>query len=217
MTGILVQLLQSLPTTALLWFAAQVLGLILAIPVAAARMSRIRVLRIIAVWYIEIFRGVPTLVLLFIVFFGLSSTGFNLTSVVASILALGVSASAYQAESIRSGFEAVPRQQYEAAIALSLPLLTRLRKVLLPQALPVVLEGLVAFSIQMLKETALASLLGVAEVMSIAYYLVQRGVDGTVVFTITGLLYLALCLMLAGVAGLIGRRASTPWKKAKVA
>ena len=217
MIGILLQLLQSLPMTALLWFAAQVLGLLLAVPIAACRMSRNRWLRTIAVWYIEIFRGIPTLVLLFIVFFGLSSAGFNLTSVIASILALGVSASAYQAESIRSGFEAVPIQQYEAAIALSLPRGIRLSKVLLPQAMPVVLEGLVAFSIQMLKETALASLLGVAEVMSIAYYLVQRGVDGTIVFAITGLLYLILCVLLAGIAGLIGRRAGTSGKKAKVA
>ncbi len=198
-------LLQSLPTTILLWFASQVLGLALAVPIAAARMSKNRVLRTAALWWIEIFRGIPTLVLLFIVFFGLSVNGFSPDSMTAAVLALGFSSSGYLAESIRAGFEAVPRQQTEAAMALSLPPLVKLGKVLLPQAFPVISEGVVSYSIHLFKETALASLIGVVDVMAVAYYLVERGVDGPTVFFFAGAIYLLGCLLLAGVAHLIGR------------
>ncbi len=198
-------LLQSLPTTILLWGASQLLGLLLAIPVASARMSNNRVLRTVALWWIEIFRGIPTLVLLFIVFFGLSVNGFSPDSLTAAVLALGFSSSGYLAESIRAGFEAVPRQQTEAAMALSLPPLVRLRKVLLPQAFPVISEGVVSYSIHLFKETALASLIGVVDVMAVAYYLVERGVDGPTVFFFAGAIYLLGCLLLAWAAHLLGR------------
>lgn len=203
--SILWQLLQSIPTTLMLWLGAQVLGLALAIPVAAGRMSKNRTIRIIAIWWIEIFRGIPTLVLLFIVFFGLSVNNYSPSAMVAGILGLGFSSSGYIAESIRAGFEAVPKQQTEACLALSLPLKTRLGKVLFPQALPVVSEGVVSYSIHLLKETALASLIGVVDIMTVAYYLVERGVDGPTVFFFAGMLYLIGCTLLAWFAHLVGR------------
>jgi len=202
--NILWQLLQTVPSTMLLWAAAQVLGLVLAIPVAAARMSRERTLRWIALLWIEVTRGIPTLVLLFIVYFGLSINDFRPPAMTAAILALGLSSSGYLAESIRAGFEAVPRQQTEAAMALSLPLATRLGRVLLPQALPIISEGVVSYAIHLFKETALASLIGVIEVMAVANYLVERGVNGPTVFLFTGAIYLVGCLLLAWLAHLIG-------------
>lgn len=214
-------LLQSLPATLLLFIASQILGLAIAVPVAAARMSKSCVLRTVALWWIEISRGVPTLVLLFIVFFGLSINGFSPDSMTAAILALGLSSSGYLAESIRAGFEAVPKQQTEASMALSLPLRARLFKVLLPQAFPLVIEGVVSYSIHLFKETALASLIGVVDVMTVAYYLVERGVDGPTVLFLTGLIYLAGCLLLAWIAHLAGRAARRRTKpiarKARVA
>lgn len=204
--NILVALMQGVPLTLLLWAAGQVIGLMLAVPVAAARMSRHRWLRYLAMGWIELFRGIPTLVWLFIVFFGLASVGFQLTAIVASIAALGIVSSAYLAEIYRSGFESVPVQQYEASLALSLPLATRLKAVILPQAFPVILEGTASYSIHLLKETALASLIGVIDLMAIANYQVERGIDGPVVFALTGALYLLACLALAGLAHLAGRR-----------
>lgn len=208
--NILQPLLQALPITLLLWLGAQALGLALAIPVAAARMSRVRILRIVAIWWIEIFRGIPTLVLLFVVFFGLSLGSFHPSTMLAGILALGFSSSGYLAESIRAGFEAVPRQQREAAMALSLPLHTRLGRVLLPQAMPIITEGIVSYSIHLFKETALASLIGLIDMMAVAYYLVERGMDGTVVFAIVGTIYLVGCLILAYAAHLVGKLGKAP-------
>lgn len=198
-------LLQTLPTTLLLWFSAQILGIGLAIPVSFARMSQHRLLRTVALWWIEVFRGVPTLVLLFIVFFGLSVNGFSPDSMTAAVLALGFSSSGYLAESIRAGFESVPRQQHEAALALSLSPLVKLRKVLLPQAFPIISEGVVSYSIHLFKETALASLIGVIDLMAVAYYLVERGADGSTVFLFVGGIYLAVCLLLAWIAHTIGQ------------
>lgn len=221
MIDILWLLLQSFPATLLLFIASQILGLAIAMPIVAARMSKSRILRTVALWWIEISRGIPTLVLLFIVFFGLSVNGFSPNSMTAAILALGLSSSGYLAESIRAGFESVPKQQTEAAMALSLPLRIRLFKVVLPQAFPLVIEGVVSYSIHLFKETALASLIGVVDVMTVAYYLVERGVDGPTVLFLTGLIYLVCCLLLAWIAhlaGHVGKRRTKPTaQKARVA
>lgn len=208
------QLIQSIPTTLFLFACSQILGLLLAVPLAAGRMHRNRLIRTLAMIWIEVFRGIPTLVMLFIVFFGLSFTGYSPSSMVAAILALGFSSSGYLAESIRAGFESIPKQQTEAAMAISLPGHIRLFKVLLPQALPIVMEGVVSYAIHLFKETALASLIGVVDVMTVAYYLVERGVDGPTVFLITGSIYLAGCLLLAWLAHLISSASTRSTKQA---
>lgn len=202
----LLAIAQGIPVTLLLWIGAQALGAVVAVPVAAARMHRSRWLRLPATAWIETLRGIPTLVWLFVVYFGIVAAGFTLTAIAAAILALGLVSSAYVAETYRAGFEAVPVQQREAAAALGLPRLVTLRRVQLPQALPVILEGTGSYSIHLLKETALASLIGVVDVMMIASYRVERGADGTIVFLATGAVYLVGALLLAWSAHALGSR-----------
>jgi His/Glu/Gln/Arg/opine family amino acid ABC transporter permease subunit len=200
-------LLAVIPATVLIWASSIVLGALIGLAVAAARSSRNTALRIIATVYIEVFRGIPTLVWLFIVFFGLNTFGFSPTAVFSAILTLGIVSSAYTAEIYRSGLNSVPATQREATVALGLPQHIALSKVIVPQAKPIIFAGLGSYGIHLLKETALASLIGVVEIMNVANYLVERGANGLSVFLIAGLIYIILCLPIGGLAALLARPA----------
>lgn len=200
-------LLAVVPTTILIWAASITVGAVLGIAIAAGRTSSNKALRALATVYIEVFRGIPTLVWLFIVFFGLTSFGFSPTAVFSAILTLGIVSSAYIAEIYRSGLNAVPTTQREATTALGLPPRIALAKVVIPQAKPIIFAGLGSFGIHLLKETALASLIGVVELMNVANYMVERGANGLTVFLVVGLIYIALCLPIGGLAALLGRPA----------
>ena len=209
----LLDLLVALPTTLLLWALAMLLGAALGALIAYARMHRSKWMSLPATIYIEVLRGIPTLVWLFIIFFGLTQFGFRLTALVSAVLTLGLVSSAYFAEIYRSGLQAVPRSQTEATVALGLPPLISLTKVIGPQALPIILAGSGSFAIHLVKETALASLIGVVELMNVANYSVERGASGINVFFAAGLVYLVLCLPIAWGADRIGRRVN---RKAEV-
>lgn len=196
----LTDLLAALPTTLLLWALALAIGAILALLVTAARTHKSRWLSIPATIYIEVLRGIPTLVWLFLIFFGLTQFGYSLTALSSAVLTLGVVSSAYFAEIYRSGLQAVPKQQREATVALGLPPVISLVKVIGPQATPIILAGSGSFAIHLLKETALASLIGVVEVMNVANYSVERGASGIQVFLAAGLIYMVLCLPIAWAA-----------------
>ncbi len=198
-------ILHALPTTVLLWAVAMVIGMVLGVPLVAARRDSRRWLRLLATTWIEVFRGVPTLVWLFVVFFGLAQTGFKPGALASGMLAMGLVSSAFVAEIYRSGLETVPRQQREATVALGLRSHTALRYVLLPQARPIIAAGIGSFAIHLIKETALASLIGVVEIMNVSNYLVERGANGLTVFLVAGLVYVVLTLPIAGLAALVGR------------
>jgi polar amino acid transport system permease protein len=198
--------LRAVPTTVGLWALALVIGMALAMPVCAARMSRIAVLRMAAIVWIEVLRGVPTLIWLFVVFFGISVLGHSPTAYVSAVLALSAVNSAYFAEVYRSGFESVGAEQREALQALGMTRLAGARLVLLPQALPIIVAGCGSFAILVLKETALASLIGVVEIMNVANYEVTQGANGIKVFLATGLIYTALCLPIGVAAHVLGQR-----------
>lgn len=200
-------LLAVVPVTLMLWAASIAVGALVGAAVAAARMSKSVLLRVPATLFIEVVRGIPTLVWLFVVFFGLQTFGFSPTALFSAVLTLGVVSSAYIAEIYRSGLNSVPAQQREATTALGLAPRTALAKVLLPQANPIILAGLGSFGIHLLKETALASLIGVVEIMNVANYLVERGANGLSVFLIAGLTYMVLCLPIAALASVLGRPA----------
>lgn len=199
------EILTALPATIILWASALAVGLIIAVPSAAARRSDHRLLRFLATLWIETFRGIPTLVWLFLVFFGLSQTGYHPNALAAGILAMGLVSSAFIAETYRSGLDAVPAQQWEATVALGLPPGTALRTVVLPQARPIIAAGIGSYAIHLLKETALASLIGVVEIMNVSNYLVERGANGMLVFLVSGLIYILLTLPIAGLFVLLGR------------
>ena len=141
------------------------LGTVMSLVVGVARLSSLRWVRGAALVYIEFARGVAAIILLFWmayalpILFGLPS----MPALLAGILALGLNMGAYGAEIVRGAIQAVPKGQYEASVALNLSSRDRLRHVILPQAVPIILPPYGNLTIEVLKGTALVSLIGLSD------------------------------------------------------
>ncbi|WP_164705049.1 amino acid ABC transporter permease, partial [Pseudomonas viridiflava] len=114
---------------------------------------------------IEVFRGTPALVQLFIIYFSLTAVGIEFSSFVAAIIGLGLNAAAYLAEIYRAGLEAVPKGQVEAAKAIGMPRAQVMRWVVLPQSIRIVLAPIGNVAISLLKDTSVASLIAAPDLM----------------------------------------------------
>ncbi|MDX3926010.1 MAG: ectoine/hydroxyectoine ABC transporter permease subunit EhuC [Shinella sp.] len=152
---------------ALVTLQLTVLGSALAVVVAfiagLGRLSRFMAVRALATTYIEFFRGTSIFVQLFWVYFVLPFAGITLTPLQAGVLALGLNVGAYGAEVVRGAIKSVAREQYEACIALNLSRLQRMRHVILPQALPLMLPTFGNNAIELLKGTAVVSLISLSD------------------------------------------------------
>lgn len=208
-------LLQALGFTVLVTVASFLVAAVLGTFVVAARRSAHRVPRAIAGAWIAVLRGVPPVVWMFIVFFGITIGAAKFTPTSAAIITFGVVYSAYLAEAYRAGLESVPKAQREALDALGIPRLASMRLVVLPQALPVIVSTCSSYAINLLKDTAVASLIGVQELTYAANDTVQRGADGFQAFFLLGLAYLALSVPMGVLARSIERRSEN--RKTKVA
>lgn len=214
-TGIFAEIAKGLPTTLIMTVAGFVVGAIIAFPVAAARRSSMLPLRLVAGAYIEIGRGIPPIVWLFLLFFGLNQFGVQLESMAAAILGLGIIAAAYLSEIYRSGLTSVPAGQREAAQALSLSPLTAFVQVTLPQSIVTILPLATAYFIGLLKDSAIASVIGVQDVTAAATALSKRSFDGLTIFVICGLVYLIISLPVSVVGRRLGTIAASRWAVAQ--
>ena len=144
---------------------ATVVTVVVAVLFGLMRLSRNPGIRGVATVYIEIFRGTSLLVQLFWIFFVLPIFGLNLDKFVAGFLAVGLNMGAYGAELVRGAIRAVPRGQWEAAIALNMTGRKRMWRVILPQAFVIMLPPWGNLVIEILKGTALVALISVADLM----------------------------------------------------
>ena len=156
-------LLDGLLVTLALTVCGMALALAVAFTAGLARLSRRRLLRWPASVFVEVFRGTSMLVQLFWLFFALPFFGVQLTPFAAGVLALGLNEGAYAAEIVRGSINSLPRGQHEAAAALSMSPALKMRRVLLPQAIPVMLPSFGNVLIDLLKNTSLVSLVTVAD------------------------------------------------------
>jgi polar amino acid transport system permease protein len=160
------RLLSGLGVTLQLAGITIVLSMILAIPVAVARMATIEIVRWIAQIYIEIFRCTPMLVQLFWIFYALPVlTGITLPGFASAVIALTANLTAFMAEAYRSGFQAVPVEQIEAGKMLRLSRLQQFRHIIVPQALRQQIPVILSLNISMFKDTALVSTIAVSDLM----------------------------------------------------
>lgn len=145
------------------------LGTLLAVIVALItgfmKMSSFFPVRWVGIVYIEIFRGTSLLVQMYWIFFVLPLFGITMDKFTAGFLAVGLNLGAYGAELVRGGVQSVPRGQYEAAIALSMPPVKRMRRIIFPQALLNMLPPWGNLLIELLKSTALVALISVTDLM----------------------------------------------------
>jgi polar amino acid transport system permease protein len=141
------------------------IGLVLGLVVVLMKISHFKPLSLFADFYIWVIRGTPMLVQLFLVYFGLPQIGIELSPFAASLIALGMNAGAYMAEIFRGGIQSIPHGQMEAALSLGMNYPTIMRRIILPQAFRVRIPGLGNESITLLKDSSLASLVTVSELM----------------------------------------------------
>ena len=143
--------------------------------------------------YIGIFQGTPLLMQLFVVYYGLGLIGVQLPAWVAVAIAFTLNASAFLGDIWRGAIEALPRGQTEAATALALPLMSRLRDVILPQALRIAQPATVGYLVQLIKGTSLAAIVGFIELARAGQIVSSQTFEPIFVFGVVGLIYFALC------------------------
>ncbi|MFB7269817.1 ectoine/hydroxyectoine ABC transporter permease subunit EhuC [Streptomyces sp. NPDC056244] len=168
-----------------------------AFTVGTARTHRSRTVRFLAGFYTEIFRGTSALVLMFWLFFVMPGLfGWALVPMWAAVLALGLSYGAYGAEVVRGALNAVAPAQREAGIALNFTPWQRLRLIMLPQAVPEMIPPFCNLLIELLKGTALVSLLGVADVSFAAYLVRLATQESAQIYSVTLVIYFVLAFLL---------------------
>jgi polar amino acid transport system permease protein len=186
-------LLKGLQWTIALSALAFACGTFTGLGVALARTSGIRFLERITAGYIALFQGTPLLMQLFVVYYGLALYGLKLDAWVAIAIGFTLHASAYLGEIWRGAIEAVPRGQVEAAKALSLGYVSRMKDVILPQALRVSLPATIGFLVQLIKGTSLAAFVGFTELSRAGSMISNQIFKPLLVFGIVGLIYFVIC------------------------
>lgn len=143
---------------------ASLVATVAAIVAGTARLSRRRLVRALAGVYIEVFRGTSALVQLYIAYFLLPTAGLSLSPLAAGVAAIGLNSGSYGAEIVRGGLKSVPQGQREAAIVLGMSRWAQFRRVILPQALVIILPSACNQFIDVLKLTSLVSLVTLADI-----------------------------------------------------
>lgn len=183
----------TLMLTATSFGVATVLGFFLAL----MRRSSLPLLSWPARFYLELFRNVPILTQLFILYFGLARLGITLPATMAAILGFGLNGAAIMSEVFRASIEAINRGQSEAALAIGMTPMQAMRSIILPQAFPIALPPTGNFAIGLLKDTSLASAAAVPELAFRAKMLVAETYLTTQIYVTVALIYLLLSLPIA--------------------
>lgn len=186
-------LLHGLRWTVILSIVAFIGGIVSGLIVALARTSESRVLRRVTAGYIALFQGTPLLMQLFVVYYGLALAGLSLEAWQAVAIGFTLHASAYLGEIWRGSIEAVPRGQIEAAKALSLGYIWRMKDVILPQAIRISLPATIGFLVQLIKGTSLASIVGFTELSRAGNIVSNQTFKPLLVFGVVGVMYFAIC------------------------
>ena len=195
--GLLEPLLFALVNTALISAGAFAVAILLGLALASLRhLVRARAIRLCIQAYVEIFRNVPSLTHLFILYYGLAYAGLRLGSITAAILGLGLIGAASLSEVYRAGLQSVPYGQVEAGLAQGMNPLTTFRFIVLPQMWRVALPPIGNYAVQLIKDTSLVAAIGAPEIMFTARNLVVNSFETTLVYTLTAGLYVAVCMPL---------------------
>ncbi|QUX90335.1 amino acid ABC transporter permease [Marinomonas sp. A3A] len=183
--------------TILLSLAAFIGGTTVALTLTAMRLTRNPAMQRIVKIYVELFQGTPLLMQMFLCFFGLSMLGYEISAWGAAILSLTFFTSAFLVEIWRGCIDTLPKGQWEASRCLGLSFLQTLRHIILPQAIRVATAPTVGFSVQVIKGTALASVIGFVELTKVGTMLNNATFEPFKIFTLVALIYFMLCYPLS--------------------
>lgn len=187
-------------------FLAIVLAIVMGFLAGLLRLSEFWPARAIAGVYVEIFRGTSALVQLFWMFFVLPFFGINMDPFTVGWVALGLNVGAYGAEVVRGAILAVPKGQYEAATAVNMSKWLSMRRIIVPQAIPNMIPPWGNLFIELLKATALVSLITITDLTFRAKQLNDQTFQTVEIFTLVLFIYLAIALVITGFMRLAERR-----------
>ncbi|HCW8627948.1 TPA: ABC transporter permease subunit [Staphylococcus aureus] len=199
--------LKGIKITILISLIGVALGSILGAFVALMKLSKIKIISWIASIYIEILRGTPMLVQVFIVFFGITAAlGLDISALVCGTIALVINSSAYIAEIIRAGINAVDKGQMEAARSLGLNYRQTMKSVIMPQAIKNILPALGNEFVTLIKESSIVSTIGVGEIMFNAQVVQGISFDPFTPLLVAAALYFVLTFVLTHIMNMIEGR-----------
>lgn len=208
---ILRNLLLAARWTVLLSLVAFIGGGIMGLLLLIAAVGKSRFARNAVRAYVELFQSTPLLMQLFLVYFGLPLLGIEVTAWLAAALCLTLYASAFLADIWRGCVAAIPKGQWDGSASLGLHFLAQLRLVILPQAMRVAIPPTVGFLVQLVKNTALASIVGYRELTKTAQILTNATFQPFLIFALVALIYFALCYPLTWWSRVLERKlASSP-------
>ena len=199
-------LLQGVWLTIVVTSGSLILSTLLGMVWALMRVSPVRALQQLAKGIVNAIRGVPILVQLFYIYFVMPEFGVTLTALQASIIGLGIAYSAYQAENFRAGIEAIDKGQVEASESLGMGWALMMRRVVVPQAVKIILPPYGNIMIMMLKDSSQASTITVAELTLKGQLIAASTFKYTSVLTMVAVLYLVMSVPLILFVGWLERR-----------
>lgn len=199
-------LLLAVRWTIVMSLTAFILGSSVGLLILFARTSKKRILREAAKLYIEIFQGTPLLMQLFLIFFGLALFGLEVPAWLAAGLALTLWSASFLAEIWRGCVEAIPRGQWEASTVLSMSYLQQMRYIILPQAFRISIPPTVGFGVQIIKGTAVTSIIGFVELSKAGTIITNATFMPFTVFAIVGLFYFIMCWPLSKYSQFLERK-----------
>ncbi|KGL39626.1 glutamine ABC transporter permease [Listeria newyorkensis] len=207
-------LIESAPALLLgLWYTIKltlislVFAAILGLVFGFLKVSRSKVLRGIATVYVDIFRGIPLIVLAFFIYFGIpEAMGFKMDATVAAVITLSLNAGAYITEIIRGGIQAVDKGQMEAGRSLGLPYGKTMIKIILPQAIRVMIPSFINQFVITLKDTSIMSVIGLVELTQSGKIIIARTFESSTIWLIVAIMYLIVITALTKLSNVMERR-----------
>ncbi|HVP23656.1 MAG TPA: amino acid ABC transporter permease [Conexivisphaerales archaeon] len=202
--------LQGFGTTLILSVAGFVLGFALGVPISFAKTFGSGPLKWLAAGYVEVIRGTPMLVQLFIIYYSLPQVGINLDALTASIVALGLNSAAYQAEYFRGAMRSVPAGQMEAALSVGMTRIGSIMSVVFPQSLRLVIPAWTNELVYLVQYSSIAYLVTVEELTGVGTLIGSRTFQYVTVYGIIALIYLATTLAIVRGSRILERRYAIP-------
>jgi len=210
-------LLEGAAVTVLITAAGMLLAMAIGLPVALSRLYGPLPLRAAATAYVEFFRGIPALLLLYFLYYALPEiadayglwTGLRLSPIEAAVLGFGLNYGAYEAEIYRAGIRSIPVGQWEAAASLGMSRLLCFRRIILPQAIRVILPPMTNDLVALFKDTSIVSVIAVVELTKQYQILSKSSLKYLEIGLATALLYLVMSVPL----GYLSRRLEKRWGK----
>ncbi len=195
-------LIVTIQVSVLAWLLAVAIGFVVAI----LRVTPNRLLRVLGAAYVEFFRNIPLLVIIFFIFFALPSVRVRLSGFQAGVIGLGIYTAAFIGEVLRSGILGIPRGQLEAALASGLSYLQAMRLIVLPQAIRTTIPPLGNQTINLIKNSSLVATVSVFDILGTANLIGSRTFAFSPVYLGAALLYLSLTLPAAALVNFVERR-----------